>query len=229
MLTLEYDLVTSLNTCDLLTDEWEEEQCHGGVFMENVLGHMPLDPAERERRDTRGPLYTCIVVDNRYKNRCYLHAIAGVLGGDGSDFTKGFNVCSTVSERFRAPCYEGLGVQAAARSEWTNLAPDAQAASTDLICDSARGREARASCVSGAVKEFLYRFHGRAGRASAFCRAVDAAARPTCYRVGEEFSRARYNKPFDVDGENGRTSAPRTDQQKSRRPGTREAQEISAE
>jgi hypothetical protein len=37
------DLQVSLATCDLLTDNWEQKSCYGGVFMQNVMDELDDD------------------------------------------------------------------------------------------------------------------------------------------------------------------------------------------
>ena len=66
MLVRRGELPAALQTCDTLTDSWEQRSCYGGVFMQNVmaLGESKyLRPAD--------PLYPCGDLADRHRTMCY--------------------------------------------------------------------------------------------------------------------------------------------------------------
>lgn len=63
-----YQLVSSLEACDGLPEDWSRSACYGGVFMENVSNATPetrdLSPTDYH--------YPCNKLDDKYRGECYV-------------------------------------------------------------------------------------------------------------------------------------------------------------
>ena len=72
MMNESYDLDRALAVCDLLSSK--ASACWGGVFMENVMGFVDgRVPEEHSSFDESNPLAPCDIVDEKYRNSCYLY------------------------------------------------------------------------------------------------------------------------------------------------------------
>src|SRR4029077_12260000 len=155
-----------------LTGTVEQDACHNGVFMENLIvdgehgGHFSkyLKPDD--------PLYPCTAVDQRYKVSCFEIQTSYALGATRGDFAKVFVLCRLVEAPFRATCYQSLGRDAAAVS--LNRVPE-----TVAKCGLGTDREQRSNCVRGATLDFLYFYHSDT-QALELCAALDPALRDDC-------------------------------------------------
>jgi hypothetical protein len=65
-----HNLFKALELCDKLTDDWDSESCYGGVYMENVIANGKDHISKYLKEDDL--LYPCNVVDEKYKQQCYL-------------------------------------------------------------------------------------------------------------------------------------------------------------
>jgi len=166
------ELFAALHDCDGLTGAMEQNACVNGVFMENLIvdgahgGHYSkyLKPSE--------PLYPCTAVAEKYKSECFDMQTSYALGVVQGDFAKVFALCAGVTPPFRKNCYQSLGRDAATISR-------DQVAPTVATCKLGRDHEQRASCVLGAVLDFVYYYHSDV-QAKALCAAVDADVREGC-------------------------------------------------
>jgi hypothetical protein len=168
------DVFDSLAGCDALEDRWEQENCYGGVFMENLsaLAHPSRPPDVRPRQ----PLYPCTVVARRYKSQCYNQQTTYAVYVNDSDFGKVFRLCARTEKDYRAACYRGLGGNAAIQS---SKLIRGQAAKTDTLrglCGLGSDSRARANCVVGAVRIMLRDVADGEPRVAAFCKSYSQAA-----------------------------------------------------
>ncbi|HZI21393.1 MAG TPA: hypothetical protein VFD76_02720 [Gemmatimonadales bacterium] len=165
-------LFEALRACDGLTGVVEQEACHNGVFMENLVvdgehgGHYSryLRPDE--------PLYPCTAVEPRYKVSCFEIQTSYALGATQGDFVKVFALCARVEPRFRATCYQSLGRDASTVS--LNRVPE-----TVAKCNLGSDREQRSNCVRGAALDFIYFYHSDV-QARQLCAALEPALREDC-------------------------------------------------
>lgn len=165
-------LFEALRDCDGLTGTVEQDACHNGVFMENLIvdgehgGHFSkyLKPDD--------PLYPCTAVDERYKVSCFEIQTSYALGATRGDFAKVFALCTRVETSFRATCYQSLGRDAAAVS--LNRVPE-----TVAKCGLGRDREQQSNCIRGATLDFLYFYHSDT-QALELCAALDRRLRQDC-------------------------------------------------
>lgn len=178
---LNNELFEALQACDALTDRWEEDACHGGVFMENTVAHdSPAHPSKYLRADQ--PLYPCTDVDTRHKTRCYPTQISYALKTQGKDFAKVFGLCGEDANDFRPTCYRGLGRAAAQQSISELRSPR----SASKPCMLAEDYEARFNCVIEAARYFVH-YYRSDEQAKAFCGSVHTELRGECRRAAEDY------------------------------------------
>ncbi len=170
------ELFDSLKLCDAIRGSWEQQSCYGGVFMENVIvdnkNHFTkyLKPSE--------PLYPCTAVEDRYKGTCYLMQTSYMLKVTNSDFTKVFELCSTVGV-FAQTCYQSLGRDASGRSI-SSIEP------TKASCNLGKDYDQKSNCIIGAVKDFVSYYHSDT-QGKQLCAALDADLQAICSSTVESY------------------------------------------
>jgi hypothetical protein len=180
------ELFESLYACDRLTDGWEKEHCYGGVFMQNVMAEDdPSHPSKYLKADQ--PLSPCTEVERRYKNMCYGAQTLYVLRTQEYDFAKAFDLCGEVEDGFRARCYQYLGYLGARQSIAERITDIGRSGAANMLCMLGEDNEIRAECVKGAVRAFIYHYHGELRQAKAFCESFNEAdLRGGCLQEAEE-------------------------------------------
>jgi hypothetical protein len=193
----ENEVFESLEACDALSDEWEREQCSGGVFMENVIDEdNPSNPSKYLKADQ--PFYPCTEVKTEYKSPCYARQTNYVLKKQGEDFAKVFDLCGKVEEDFRPVCYVGLGNNAVIRSTREGTTDGAQAdegppadegAQAEFIrgvCMLGQDTEALSKCFTGAIRQLIF-FYDSDVQAKALCESLGRADwRTKCLLISED-------------------------------------------
>lgn len=186
----ENEVFESLEACDALSEEFEREQCSGGVFMENTMDEdNPSNPSKYLKADQ--PFYPCTEVKTEYKNQCYGRHVIYALNKQGNDFAKVFDLCRKVEDDFRRSCYDGLGNYAAVQSTYNDTADGAQAEFIRGLCMLGQDIEAFSKCYSGAVRELIF-FYDSDVQAKALCESLMRADwRAVCLRVSEKYMAER--------------------------------------
>jgi len=173
----------SLRGCRALHDRWEQDECAGGVFMENVTA---MDDPERPSRSLRPdrPLYPCTSVARRLWEQCYEWQVTYALYVSDGDFRRVFELCSAAARAARAPCYRGLGGDAMQQSKFVAAEP-ARAATIRRLCALAPHGAARRACIAGAVHNMYRDYADGDDHARALCRSMPAASaqRSACLRA----------------------------------------------
>jgi hypothetical protein len=181
------ELFKALDMCDALSDRWERNRCYGGVFMENVVDEdHPVHPSKFLKADQ--PLYPCDAVKFRYKNECYQRQTSYALQLLSNDFTKVFDLCERVENRFRPACYQGLGWDASVQSLKQGNSDATINESTSMICMLGDNHEARSNCVVGAVDYFIRNSYNDV-QARAFCGYLGVDLRTLCLQEAEAYYR----------------------------------------
>lgn len=195
MVAQENELFEALKACDASTDEWERDQCYGGVFMENIMAEGDTDnPSKYLKVDQL--LYPCTDLESRYRNPCYLRQTAYALKMQDNDFSKVFDLCATVEGDHRPACYQGLGRNAAVRNIRYSISDMAEINSTSMLCTIGEDYEARSNCIIGAVQSLINTYNSDAW-AKALCDSFDGAdLRSLCLQETE-----KHYKTFDPDME----------------------------
>jgi hypothetical protein len=145
------DLFVTLETCAGMKDFWDQESCHGGVFMENVMNAINPGHESRYLNDDE-PLYPCTAVKDQYKQQCYLMQTSHALRVVNQDFGRVFELCATVADPFNVTCYQSLGRDASGGTS-------SDIEQTKARCNLGTSETARKNCFVGAVKDFISYFN----------------------------------------------------------------------
>ncbi len=202
MYVLENELFESLRTCDALTDEWERDQCSGGVFMENLnTDDSPNHLSNYLKFDQ--PFYPCTEVKTHYKTQCYVrhteYALKVVSKDDATlqdNFAKVFDLCAReVEDGFRPACYSGLGHLATTEASLADITDEAQAAFARELCMLGQDYEALVYCVVAAARQLVYYYNGDA-QAKELCEPLTSAdLRALCLqRTDEQMAKQQYRQ-----------------------------------
>jgi hypothetical protein len=180
----------SLRGCRALRDRWEQDECSGGVFMENVTAMDDPDRPSRSLRPDR-PLYPCTAVPPRLWEQCYEWQVTYALYVNDGDFRRVFDLCSAAARAARAPCYRGLGGDAMQHSKFVTAEP-ARATTIRRLCALGPDAAARGACIEGAVHNMYRDYADGDAHARALCRSMPAASteRAGCLRAEAATRRA---------------------------------------
>lgn len=161
------ELFESLKMCDYLTGQWERQSCWSGVYMENVI----VDSKNHFTKylKPQDPLYPCNVVDEPYKNTCYMMQSSYMLKIAKYDFNKVFSWCRQAGAAYTATCFQSIGRDASG-----STVNDIE--KTKAICLLGKDFSEQANCLIGAVKDFISYYHS------------DAQAQGLCLAMPETFS-----------------------------------------
>ncbi len=172
------DVFESLHGCRSVHDPWEQEECSGGVFMENVTA---IDDRIRPSRYLRPaePLYPCTEVAERLWDQCYDWQVTYALYVNDSDFAKVFRLCAGGVRAARAPCYRGLGGDALQQSRFVTSAAGRRATMRRL-CELAPDRRAQTNCIEGVVKIMFRDYVDGDAQARSLCRSLTDELRAAC-------------------------------------------------
>ncbi len=173
------ELFESLELCNNLTGAWEQSYCGGGVFMENIMADQVNHYSKYLKADDL--LYPCNAVSEKYKATCYLMQPTRMIDVLGNDFSKVFELCSTVGEPYMNACYQGLGMGASAKAAGS-------IEQTKTYCLGGKGLRQQSNCVIGAVENIVSYFHSDR-EARMFCASLPHDLQSVCYTTTENYYR----------------------------------------
>ena len=165
------NLFASLKMCDLLPDDWTQESCYGGVFMENEMDEVNPDHHTVYLKAGQ-PMYPCTAVADKYKQQCYLMQTSHALRAANQNFSQVFTECSVIGQAYVDSCYQSLGRDASGSSDST-VAP------TVYACMLGQTEDAKENCVIGAVKDFISYYHSDQ-QANGLCNALPSDLQSVC-------------------------------------------------
>jgi hypothetical protein len=170
------ELFDSLKLCDAINGSWEQQSCYGGAFMENVI----VDNKNHFTKYLKlsEPLYPCTAVDDKYKHTCYLMQTSYMLKATNGDFTKVFELCSTVGN-FASTCYQSLGRDASGRSI-------SNVELTKATCNLGKDYDQKSNCIIGAVKDFVSYYHSDV-QAKQLCTSLATDLQAICNSTVESY------------------------------------------
>ena len=184
------ELFESLEACEALTQEYEKQQCSGGVFMENIIDEdNPSNPSKYLKADQ--PFYPCTEVKSEYKQQCYMRHTVYALKKQGNDFGKVFELCGKLEDSFRQMCYVGLGNNATGQSTKNYTTDRAQVEFIRGACMQGQDAEAQFNCLGGAATELIF-YYDSDVQAKALCESLTSADwRAACLQGSEEYMAKR--------------------------------------
>jgi hypothetical protein len=176
-----YQLVSSLETCDALPDDWSRRACHGGVFMENVFNATPelrdLSPTDYH--------YPCNRIADRYRAECYVMQTSRMVEM-GLSTEEIFRECARAAP-FSGNCALSVG------RDLSNEVRLGETGGAARKCELAQGENRRA-CVRGAVYALIDNtWDGR--YAWPFCAALtDENDQTDCLQAGTTYLKSTFEK-----------------------------------
>lgn len=160
----------ALPVCDALEGRWEQQSCHSGVFMQNII----VDGEAHKSRELRPdePMYPCTAVVEQYKKTCYLMQTSYALRTVDYDYGKGFELCETeADEGYVETCYRSMGRDISGNSH-------RESAKVVELC-SLGDPALQKHCFQGAVKNAVFNDHGL-DNANELCEIVPARYEQDC-------------------------------------------------
>jgi len=138
LFSLDYDLQTALESCDLLKTDYERQSCYGGVVMENITAF------EKDKRDLKfdDPHYPCNKLAEKYQTTCYMMQTS-VMVEAGLTYEQIVTECRKTGRNINA-CFVSLG------RDLSNLVRTGQGDTVVHVCEDLSGDQVR-SCINGAV------------------------------------------------------------------------------
>jgi hypothetical protein len=131
-----YDLANALDICDALVDEWSQNSCYGGVFMENVVN----GTSEQGNLSPTDYHVPCNRLDFKYRQECYGMQTSRMIAM-GLSAERIFEECAKAGE-FAAWCAQSLG------RDLSNASRQGDHRAVAGKCELATGN-ARRACVRG--------------------------------------------------------------------------------
>jgi hypothetical protein len=172
------DLFKSLTVCGSLNNDWEQQSCYGGVFMENVMNDINKG-VHKATFKAEDPMYPCTAVANQYKSACYMNQTSHALQTISYDYGKMFELCSSPAE-WAAICDQSLG------RDVSGLSVNNQDLTVQR-CMLGADFNAKDNCFTGAVKDFVWHYHGEK-EGLAMCAAVpDSKLAANCKNQADSY------------------------------------------
>lgn len=176
-----YQLIQSLEICDVLADDWSRSSCYGGVFMENVFNATPesrdLSPTDYH--------YPCDKLDAKYRSQCYVMQTSRMVEM-GLTTEEVLRECGKAGE-FREQCLLSLGRDLSNDVRFATPRPTAQK------CELASGA-GRNACMRGVVYALIDNtWDGR--YALPFCAAFSQENdQNTCFGISAQYLKSTFEK-----------------------------------
>jgi len=176
-----YQLLSTLEACDALPNDWMQSSCYGGVFMENISNATPelrdLSPTDYH--------YPCNQIPARYRSDCYVMQTSR-MSDMGLSTERIFQECDKSGE-YRYSCALSAGRDLSNYVRLGQIQPTAQK------CQAAGGDSKRA-CIRGVVYALIDNtWDGR--YAMPFCAALgEDGDQSDCYRESSGYLKGSFGK-----------------------------------
>ena len=193
---MRYDLARSLAACDRFAAQDLRDECHDGVFMENVVQSVPTSGNAMNVGDsamamhqhmamTMGSLpstgrfrpsdlaFPCDSVAADYQPSCWSYQPLVIVHLRNGDIARTLDDCKLAPSSAAANCYRGFGKQSEGWYSWNR--PKVMA-----MCGSAGAFASE--CLAGAVEAIVDR-DLNAGAAIEFCSAAEPGLRTKCFQA----------------------------------------------
>ena len=184
-----YQLLSSLQACDGLPEDWSRSSCYGGVFMENVFNSTP------ESRDLSPTNYhyPCNKLAAQYRSECYVMQTSRMTEmGLGTE--RIFEECDRAGE-YRRQCVLSVG------RDLSNDVRLGNSLATAQKCQLVSG-DSRLACMQGVVYALIDNtWDGR--YALPFCATFSQPSdQNDCVRLSVEYLTDTFEKsPAEIAGE----------------------------
>ena len=133
-----YQLQSSLDICDALSDDWSRSSCYGGVFMENV-SNSANEKKNFSPTDYHAP---CNQLADQYRRECYIMQTSRMMEM-GLSMERMLQECAKAGA-YRVPCAQSIG------RDLSNEARMGESRAVAQKCELAED-DNRLACMRGAV------------------------------------------------------------------------------
>lgn len=178
MLVTDNGLNESLKYCDYLSIY--SDSCYTGAFMENVkkkqVSRSPAHPSKFSY-NSDDPDYPCNIIDEKYRNECYVYKGISSVVNTGGDFKQSFKDCLKVTSKYQEKCFWGVGSDIPG-PHWST-----QTAAGKCIVALEVSSKAYEQCIIGAMSFLIQLNLGNPQAAIEFCNVVDENYKDICYRA----------------------------------------------
>ena len=172
MITTGYDLPLALEVCNRLSDDWDQESCKGGTFMENISSSYGIESKWVSDDD---PVYPCNWVAEDDKRTCYQLVTSRILRVVGVDWKETAAICAGVERGWKSACFQSFGRDVSGQTH-----RDAEQISQ--TCAIARPYGGEKDCVMFAAMDMTANFTGGA-QAAGLCATTARKLRGACFRA----------------------------------------------
>ena len=186
MAWFDYALYDALGACDLIDQQFHQDSCYSGVFMENIGGSIVRGEKKQGEQGEGGgvghftkflnddPHYPCNAVDDRYKTMCYWLQTDRILQLY-SDLDRIGVECAKAPNQYQFSCFYSMG-----RTVSGALSLDTE--SSFDVCKKIPNETNRNNCMNGALSN-LFWDETQADRAVLFCEiSLGSSFEAGCYQ-----------------------------------------------
>ncbi len=176
-----HELPQALAWCSLLSLNWTQDSCAGGVFMENIVADtsmehhhgMAMPNMTWVRLKADDLQYPCDAVSQRWWRDCYWLQSSAVLRL-GKTMQDAFTACDAAPNGYQDVCYESMGRDISGTNH----------REASAIVNACMGGQftLRGSCIYGAAQEIVNN-SGKTAPGFTFCSQVPLRQKTDCYRA----------------------------------------------
>lgn len=183
MYSIDYNLQSALDSCELLATDYERSACYGGVFMENITA---FDSSKRDlKRDDY--YYPCDKVAEKYQEQCW-SLQTSVLLEYGLPWEQISDICNGLKAHNLA-CFNSMG------RDLSNFVRQGMGEQVATICQRHPGGPTL-NCINGTV--FSIMDVAQDGKISfPFCNKLKAEYQDDCFAEALNYLRGVYSLSHD--------------------------------
>jgi hypothetical protein len=170
MITTELDLPLALESCNKLANNWDQQSCKGGVFMENISTSYGVESKWIKKDDL---LYPCNTIKEGDKLYCYLMVTSYVLRQNGWNWDATAALCAGGEKNWVATCFQSYGRDASGSTRQN-------AVEILKLCDTAGKHGGQLDCILGASKDMTANYND-GEKAARMCDLAPDEHRHSCY------------------------------------------------
>lgn len=170
MITTGLDLPLSLESCNKLANNWDQQSCKGGVFMENISTSYGVESKFIKKDDL---LYPCNAIKEGDKLYCYLMVTSYVLRQNGWNWDATAALCAGAEKNWVATCFQSYGRDASGSTRQN-------AVEILRLCGTAGNHGGQLDCILGAAKDMTANYND-GEKAARMCDLAPDGYKHSCY------------------------------------------------
>ncbi len=170
MITTELDLPLALESCNKLANNWDQQSCKGGVFMENISTSYGVESKWIKKDDL---LYPCNTIKEGDKLYCYLMVTSYVLRQNGWNWDATAVLCAGAEKNWVATCFQSYGRDASGSTRQN-------AVDILRLCGTAGNHGGQLDCILGASKDMTANYND-GEKAARMCDLAPDQYKHSCY------------------------------------------------